>query len=211
MRAAHRQGVRNVVICSSTSSINPIPPVPLKNEVDHWSDADEQCKAKKYTSATKTVMEKAAIKLAAEQGQRLCILLPTLMLGPVVIPEHMERGFHAAVAKLLKGETARHEKTPNDSSSMIHLHDVAALFLAVYENENANGRYFGVYDSWHWNDIYDVLRDLVPADGLPAPFEGERAAPTGFDFTRRDSLGVPLRDVPTILRETVEFVRSDPF
>ena len=65
MRAAIRQGVKTIVICSSTSSTNPIPSVPVKNEVDHWSDADEQRRAKKYTSATKTVMEKAAMALAA--------------------------------------------------------------------------------------------------------------------------------------------------
>ncbi|MGI9476343.1 MAG: NAD(P)H-binding protein, partial [Hyphomicrobiaceae bacterium] len=77
MRSAIRAGVKDIVICSSTSSTNPIPPVALKNEVDHWSDADQQCAAKKYTSATKTVMEKAAMALAAEHGVRLRILLPT--------------------------------------------------------------------------------------------------------------------------------------
>ena len=79
MRRAARHGVRNVVICSSTSSTNPIPPVPIKNEVDHWSDEREQCRAKKYTSATKTVMEKAAIRFADENDMRLSIILPTGM------------------------------------------------------------------------------------------------------------------------------------
>jgi len=69
--AAHRQGIKTAVICSSTSSTNPIPPVPVKNEVDHWSDEKQQCAAKKYTSAAKTVMEKAAIKFADEHGMRL--------------------------------------------------------------------------------------------------------------------------------------------
>jgi hypothetical protein len=34
---------------------------------------------------------------------------------------------------------------------MIHLHDLAALFLAAYENPSASGRYYGVVDSWHWH------------------------------------------------------------
>jgi nucleoside-diphosphate-sugar epimerase len=38
MRAADRQDVRNVIICSSTSSTNPPVPVPVKNEIDHVSD-----------------------------------------------------------------------------------------------------------------------------------------------------------------------------
>ena len=53
LRVANKQGVKNVIICSSTSSTNPIPPVKLKNEVDHWSNEDFQCKERKFTSATK--------------------------------------------------------------------------------------------------------------------------------------------------------------
>lgn len=211
LRAAARQGVPKVVICSSTSSTNPVPPVPIKNELDHWSDEAEQCRAKKYTSATKTVMEKAAIKFADEKGMRLSIFLPTGLFGPVILPEQMEGNPHVWLRALLAGEPPRHEKIPNDSTSMIHLHDLAALFLAAYENPDASGRYYGVYDSWHWQDIYAELQRLIPGMTLPAPLTEPPVASTGFDFTRRDSLGVPLRDIPTLLRETVEWLKSEPF
>ena len=56
MQSAIDAGVKNIVICSSTSSTNPPEPVPFKNEVEHWSDVEKQCREKKYTSATKTVM-----------------------------------------------------------------------------------------------------------------------------------------------------------
>ncbi len=209
MNSAIRAGVKTIVICSSTSSTNPIPPVALKNEVDHWSDAAEQCAAKKYTSATKTVMEKAAIALAAEHGVRLCIMLPTLMLGPMVLPEHGELGFMGALKRMLRGEVGRHTETPNDSSSMAHIEDVAALFLAAYENPAAEGRYFAVRESWHWNDIYAALREIEPALNLPEPYQGEPATPTGFDFARRDSLGVEMRDVPEILAGAVAWARAN--
>jgi len=211
LRAAARQGVPNVVICSSTSSTNPVPPAPVKNEVDHWSDEGEQCRAKKYTSATKTVMEKAAIELAQQRGMRLSIVLPTGMFGPVILPEHMDGNPHRWLRSLIEGGPGRHEKIPNDSSSLIHLHDLAALFLAAYENPDASGRYFGVYDSWHWQDIYAELRKLLPEMQMPEPLTESPVPATGFDFTRRDSLGVALRDIPTTLRETVEWVRSKPF
>ena len=35
--------------------------------------------------------------------------------------------------------------------------------------------------------------------------------PTRFDFNRRDSLGVSMRDIPTMIRETVDWIKSDPF
>jgi len=211
MRAAAAQGVPNVVICSSTSSTNPVPAVPLKNEVDHWSDEAEQCRAKKYTSATKTVMEKTAIRFAEDHDMRLCIMLPTGMFGPVILPAHLEGNPHLWLRALIETGEPRHKAIPNDSTSMIHLHDLAALFLAAYENPDASGRYFGVYDSWHWQDIYAELQKILPDMTMPAPLTEPPVTPTGFDFTRRDSLGVAVRDIPTMLRETIAWLRTDPF
>ncbi|MEE8261076.1 MAG: NAD-dependent epimerase/dehydratase family protein [Gammaproteobacteria bacterium] len=211
MRSSARYDVENVVICSSTSSTNPVPPVPVKNEVDHWSDEQEQCRAKKYTSATKTVMEKAAIKFAEKHEMRLSIILPTGMFGPVILPEQMNDNPHVWLQALINGEEGRHKKIQNDSTSMIHLHDLAGLFLAAYENPDASGRYFGVYDSWHWQDIYAELHKILPDMKLPAPLTETPVPSTGFDFTRRDSLCVALRDIPTLLQETVEWINSGPF
>jgi nucleoside-diphosphate-sugar epimerase len=211
MRSAVGQGVKTVVICSSTSSTNPIPPVPIKNEVDHWSDEKEQCRARKYTSAAKTVMEKAAIKFAERNGVRLSIIMPTGMYGPVVLPEHMNHNPHVWLQRLIDGGEGRHSKIPNDSTSVIHLRDLAALFLAAYEDSSASGRYFGVYESWHWQDIYAELQTLLPGMKMPEALTEAALPPTGFDCSRRDSLGVQIRDVPTLLRETVEWIKSDPF
>ena len=92
---------------------------------------------------------------------------------------------------------------------MAHIGDVAALFLAAYENPDAEGRYFAVRESWHWNDIYAELARIDPSLKLPPPYDGEQAAPTGFDFARRDSLGVKMRDVPEILRDAVNWARAN--
>ena len=211
LRAAHLQGVRTAVICSSTSSTNPVSSVPIKNEVDHWSDADEQCRAKKYTSATKTVMERAALKFCGERDMRLSIILPTGLYGPAILPEHMNHNPFAWLKRVIDGGPARHEKIPNDSTSMIHLHDLANLFLAAFENSNASGRYFGVYKSLHWQEIYAECKKILPDMKMPSPITQPAETPTGFDFTRRDSLGVNLRDFPTLLREIIEWIQSGPF
>ena len=209
MRSAIRAGVRDIVICSSTSSTNPVPSVPFKNEVDHWSDPDQQCADKKYTSATKAVMERQAMALAAEHGVRLSILLPTGMFGPMVLPKHGEEGFMGALKRMLRGEKGRLDTAPNDSTSMAHIEDVAALFLAAYENPTAEGRYFAVRESWHWNDIYRTLREIEPSLKLPPLYDGEQATPTGFDFTRRDSLGVKMRGIPKILADAVAWTKAN--
>ena len=94
---------------------------------------------------------------------------------------------------------------------MIHLHDLAALFLAAYENPDASGRYYGVYDSWHWQDLYAELHKILPDMIMPEPLTEPAAPATGFDFTRRDSLGVKARDIPTLLRDTIEWIKTEPF
>ena len=132
------------------------------------------------------------------------------VIGPMVLPQHGGEGFMAALRRMLRGETGRHEATPNDSTSMAHIEDVAALFLAAYESPTAQGRYYAVRESWHWNRIYAALRDIEPSLKLPAPYEGEEAEPTRFDFTRRDSLGVPMRGIPEILAQALAWARANP-
>jgi hypothetical protein len=83
--------------------------------------------------------------------------------------------------------------------------------MAAYENQGASGRYYGVYDSWHWQDVYGEVRKSLPDMKMPEPLTEPAVPPTGFDFTRRDSLGVALRDIPTMMRETIGWIRSDPF
>lgn len=156
-------------------------------------------------------MERQARAFAANNNQRLAILLPTIMLGPTVLPQHIARGFHASLAAMVDGRKGQHETVPTGSISMAHLDDVAALFLAAYETPTAEGRYFAVRDSWAWADIYDVLTPLLPESGLPAPADNTPEAPTRFDFTRRDSLGVTFRDIPTALAETVDWLEHRPF
>lgn len=211
MAAAARADVSNVIVCSSTSSTNPVEALAVKNEAEAVSDLADQMQRKKYTAAEKTVMEHEAAEFAQSHNQRLVILLPTIMLGPVVLPEHLERGFHAQLAAMQAGQTGRHERVPAGSISMAHLDDVAALFLAAYERPEARGRYFAVRDSWPWQDIYAEIARHVPASALPAPLAGEPEAPTRFDFTRRDALGVTFRDIPTTLAQTIDWIATRPF
>jgi nucleoside-diphosphate-sugar epimerase len=211
IRAAKKKGIKNIIICSSTSSTNPIPTVKIKNEVEHWSDEEIQCKDKKFTSATKTVMEKAAFKYCEENNIRLSVILPTGLYGDAVLPGHMKHNPFSWLKNAIDGGYPRHEKTPNDSASMIHLRDLANMFLKVYEKEECRGRYYGVFDSIHWQDIYAECKILIPQMKMPDPIEGQKVMPTGFDFTRRDSLGLKIKDFQSTLKETVDWIKSNPF
>lgn len=211
LETANRQGVRNVMLCSSTSSTNPPEPVRVKTEENAVSDPELQMEQGKFTAAEKIVMERAAQAFCDRQGMRLCIFLPTLMLGPVVLPLHLEGDSMNLPARLHRGEPARHQTVPAGSMSMSHVEDVAKLFLAAYEDPQAQGRYFAVYDSVPWRDIYAEFAKYVPDSALPGPLEGEPEEPTRFDFSRRDSLGVPMRDIATTVAETFEWLSTHPF
>ena len=203
--------VKNVIICSSTSSTNPIPPVEVKNEVDHWSDEKLQCAEKKYTSAAKTFMEKAAIKFCNENSIRLSIILPTGLYGEGLLPDHMKHSPFSWLKVLIETGKPKHTKIPNDSISMIHLSDLAKLFLSAYENSDKSGRFYGVYKSLHWQEIYLECQKLLPSMVMPELLSENLIEPTKFNFSRRDSLGVKIRDFPTLLKQTVDWLKSHPF
>ena len=52
---------------------------------------------------------------------------------------------------------------------------------------------------------------ILPNMRMPEPIAEPAVDPTGFDFSRRDSLGVNIRDFPTFLRQTIEWIQSKPF
>ena len=146
-----------------------------------------------------------------ENNLRLSVFLPTGLYGPAILPEHLKHNPFLWIKSVLEGGPPRHQKVPNDSASLIHLQDLAKLFLAAYENPSASGRYFGVLESFHWNDIYKECQRLIPDMQMPEAISEDPVAPTQFDFKRRDSLGVKIRDFPTIMHETVEWIKSKPF
>jgi nucleoside-diphosphate-sugar epimerase len=211
LQAASRQDVGNVLLCSSTSSTNPPEPVAVKTEKNAISDPEKQMEEGKFTAAEKIVMERAAQEFCDDHGMRLAIMLPTMMLGPVVLPQHLEGDSMAMPARLHRGGNANHDRVPAGSISMSHVEDVAHLFLAAYEKPDARGRYFAVYDSVPWRDLYAGIGRHIPDSQLPAPLGGEPEEPTRFDFTRRDSLGVTMRDIPSTIHETFDWLESEPF
>ncbi|PYE84686.1 NAD-dependent epimerase/dehydratase family protein [Pseudoroseicyclus aestuarii] len=206
LQAAARQGVGTVLLCSSTSSTNPPEPVEVKTEDNAVSSGEQQMAAGKYTSAEKIYMEEMAQALCDEAGMRLCIFLPTMMLGPVL--PHLQGNESLGLVRGMIEGRPQHERIPTGSISAAHVGDVAKLFLAGYEQPEARGRYFAVRDSWPVADFYAELGRLLPDAPQPLPPEGEIEAPTRFDFTRQRSLGVTMRDIPEVLAETVAFLRG---
>lgn len=198
-------GIGAAVFTSSTGSTNPPDgEPPLKNEVEHWSDAEKQLAAGKYAAAAKTRYDRLVLqKMNASDGRlRSATINPSLIAGPCFQPEPVAslRTF----AAIIKGERMG-DKIPNSSMSMIDVRDLAKLHSAALLDENASGRYFGIKRSWHWREILSELSGLVPSYQMPDIDPNEiPVTPTAFDLTRQASLGVELRDIREILKAVVE-------
>ncbi|MGD1933126.1 MAG: NAD-dependent epimerase/dehydratase family protein [Candidatus Phaeomarinobacter sp.] len=206
--AALEAGVRHAVFTSSTGSTNPPGGDPVeKREMDHWSDDTEQLAVNKFAAAAKTRYDRTILaRSEASNGRLRCATInPSMITGPTLGPK--PNSGHRAFATILKGERMG-ESIPNGSMSMIDVRDLAALHVAALEKEDAEGRYFGVKRSWHWRDILAALADVV-SGYTPPPWDPDvaPATPTAFDTSRRDSLGVELRDLHHMLEDMVADVK----
>ncbi len=203
--AALETGIGRAVFTSSTGSTNPPEGEPdHKNEVEHWSDPDQQFEAGKFAAVGKTRLDQIVLdKMAASGGAfRVCTINPSMIVGPAYQPEPVvSLGRFAAI---ICGERLV-DRIPNTSMSMIDVRDLAALHVNALERDQASGRYFGVKQSWHWRDILEALERACPAYTMPQPDPDEvPVRPTQFDLSRRDSLGVTVRGLDDMLAGVVE-------
>ncbi|MFK7804429.1 MAG: NAD-dependent epimerase/dehydratase family protein [Anaerolineae bacterium] len=207
LNAALKLGINRVVFTSSTGSTNPPEgEPPVKDELVHWSDPEQQISVGKHSPAAKTLMEKKALEImAANPAVRVCILNPSMIAGPAF--QDQPPSVLNFIRAILKKERMA-DVVPNGSMSMIAVNDLAKLHIAALEQETASGRYFALKQSWHWKDILTTLSQLYPAYTPPAwNAETEPIKPTGFDFTRRDSLGVELKDLDKILEGVIHEIQ----
>lgn len=201
LNAALKLGIDRAVFTSSTGSTNPPEgEPPIKDELLHWSDPEQQIAVGKYSPAAKTLMEKKIFEyMDIHPNLRVSIMNPSMIAGPA-FQDQPPIGLTSVLAILKKERMA--DSIPNGSMSMIHVNDLAKLHIAALESESASGRYFALKKSWHWTEILNTLSQLYPAYTPPAwPAEMEPAKVTEFDFARRDSLGIELKDMDEILRD----------
>lgn len=204
LRSCKKAGnVRSLVVTSSMSAVAPNPEPPVKSE-DHWSDPEEQKARGSFYGASKTLAERAAYDFVAKEmpSTRLATICPTMVLGPMLQPEvNMTMGSFRNW--LLKGVAGPDGKCRNDSMSFVDVRDCAAQHVAGMELEK-EGRFMSLDRSLHWNDLALLMKELYPAMPSAEPFNGELCKVTEFDRTRQESLGVPVRKIPEILKEAAD-------
>lgn len=215
-----------VVLTSSTGSTN-LPGAhaeAVKNEIEYWSDPAAQQAHHKWSPAAKTLMELRALEyvgrdarndivdpIRAQEKPRLCILNPSLILGPQLQPGTIRGNGLPWFGKIVRGQIMA-ETLWNDSMSIIHADDLAKLHIGCLETPSASGRYFGVEQSWHWEEICHAIQNSEGEAHFKMPSKNytDRAPVTLFDTSRRDTLmaGFQLRGLTTLVSETCDFLRD---
>lgn len=205
LRACAKAGVKRLIFTSSMSAMAPQPPPAVKDE-SHWSDPDAQKAKGNWYGACKTCQEKAAMTFVEAMPEaerfRLVSICPTMVIGPMHQPS-----VNATMGRIAYICQGKMEEAPNDSMSFIDVRDCAAHHIAAFA-KGVTGRYMSLVESWHWNDIIRALKEIYPPMPEVNPCQGEPELPTQFNRQKMDSLGVPVRDVPTILRDAVAELRA---
>ena len=138
---------------------------------------------------------------------------PSLILAPQLKPGEITGNGLPWFARITTGD-AMNQQIPNDSMSIIHCEDLASLnvlcaFPKIDENnpEPPSGRYFGVNQSWSWEDILNAIKSRRPSYTMPPKnFEIQNPV-TKFDNTRRDQLGLKtMKSLNEILDDTITYL-----
>jgi nucleoside-diphosphate-sugar epimerase len=198
-----------LVLTSSTGSTNQ-PDFDVKrfykNELLQWSDPQKQLDDGRFSPCAKTLMELEALKYCGRDSKndpvysqvptiRLSILNPSLVLGNVLKPGIIEAAGMSYFIKICKGELMR-DGIPNDSMSIIHAEDLAAMHVACIENKNASGRYFAVDKSYEWRHILKAIEKEIGWRDFSMPRKNwsDGNPVTQFDNKRRDKLILAFKE-----------------
>lgn len=164
LRAALAAGAKRTVVTSSVAAIagGAKGPGPL-TEAD-WTDLDFAGLSPYVRS--KTIAERAAWKLAEEEGarERLATVNPGAILGPLL---HRDPSFSLqAVERLLKGTPG----APRIGFSFVDVRDVADLHLKAMLAPEAGGERFIAVAEFLWlAEVAAVLRSELGDDASKVP------------------------------------------
>uniref|UniRef100_A0ACD5VTU5 Uncharacterized protein n=1 Tax=Avena sativa TaxID=4498 RepID=A0ACD5VTU5_AVESA len=210
LRAARDSGVRRVVLVSSQTAMVPNPDWPADKVIDEdsWADVEILKKLQLWYNVSKTLAEKAAWDLAAEEegeGLQLVVLNPALVLGPTLTPAATPS--LRLLMQLLGGQ--RLDMEPY-YVGCVDVRDVARALLLLYENPSAQGRHLCVESAERLVDFVEKLANLYPE------FPVHRIKEDKQDWMVRSkdaskkliNLGVRFTPFDKTIRDTVDCLRS---
>lgn len=168
---AKAKTVKRLVFTSSAGTVNVQEhQLPVYNE-DNWSDLDF-INSKKMTAwmyfVSKTLAEKAAWEAAKENKIDFISIIPTLVVGPFIMPSFPPSLITAL--SLITGNEPHYSIIKQ--GQFVHLDDLCEAHIFLYENHKAEGRYICSSHDSTIHDLAKMINDKWPEYKVPTDFKG---------------------------------------
>ncbi|XP_031505895.1 dihydroflavonol 4-reductase [Nymphaea colorata] len=163
--------VRRVVFTSSAGTVNIQEQARPVYDEECWSDV-EFCRTKKMTGwmyfVSKSLAERAAWDFAKEHNLDFISIIPTLVVGPFIMPT-MPPSMITALS-LITGNEAHYSILKQ--VQLVHLDDLCNAHIFLFDHPEAKGRYICSSDDATIFEVADLLRRKYPEYNVPTKFEG---------------------------------------
>ncbi len=161
LRAAHRAGVRRVVLTSSCAAIaygwgNDLPELLTE---EHWTDPSNTADCAAYP-ASKTLAERAAWDFANGEGKglELTAINPVGVYGPI-LSEQVKTSV-GVISDMMNG---KYPMLPSVGVQLVDVRDVSAAHIAAMNDPGAIGeRYILADEFYEFGDLARLLRERFP-------------------------------------------------
>ncbi|XP_047311818.1 dihydroflavonol 4-reductase-like [Impatiens glandulifera] len=190
---AKAKTVKRLVFTSSAGTVNVQEKQQPVYDESNWSDLDF-IREKKMTAwmyfVSKTLAEKAAWEAAKENNIDFISIIPTLVVGPFIMPS-----FPPSLITALSPITGN---TPHYSiikqGQYVHLDDLCESHIFLYEHPQAEGRFIC---SSHDATIYELaklMNEKWPEYNVPQKFDGiDENSLTTVSFSSKKLTGLDFK------------------
>ncbi|KAK7393007.1 hypothetical protein VNO78_21457 [Psophocarpus tetragonolobus] len=164
------KSVRKLIFTSSAGATNIAEHQKLMYDETCWTDV-EFCRRVKMTGwmyfVSKTLAEKEAWKFAKEQGMDFITILPTLVVGPFLMPT-MPSSLVTALSPITGNEA---HYTIIKHGQFVHLEDICNAHIFLFEHPKAEGRYICNACDVTIHDIAKLINEKYPEYNVPTKFQ----------------------------------------
>ncbi|XP_017259106.1 cinnamoyl-CoA reductase 1 [Daucus carota subsp. sativus] len=206
--AAAEANVRRVIFTSSIGAVYMDPnrsPDELIDET-YWSDLDFCKNTKNWYCYGKVLAERTAWEESKQRGVDMVVINPVLVVGPLLQPT-----VNASTAHILKYLTGAVKTYANSVQAYVHVRDVAAAHIMIFESPSAEGRYLCSESSLHRGEVVEILAKYFPEYPIPTKCSDEvnpRTKPFKFSNQKLKDLGLDFIPVKQCLYETVKSLQE---
>ncbi|KAK4768673.1 hypothetical protein SAY87_003814 [Trapa incisa] len=210
MESCVKAKVRRVVFTSSAGTVNCQPVQKPVYDETSWSDL-KFIRSTRMTGwmyfVSKTLAEQAAWKFAEENNLDFISIIPTLVVGPFLMPSFPPSLITALSP--ITGNKAHYSIIRQ--GQFVHLDDLVMSHLFLYQNPEAKGRYICSSHAENITHISKLLKEKYPEYDIPTEFEGvdEKLEKVSFSSEKLTELGFVFKySLEDMFVEAVETCRE---